>query len=155
MTAPSLRAGRGWLTSLRCCAVVLAGGSRAAAALSAFGWVTLALVVLDAPVPLRSVSVFCFACAGPGTAMTGFLRRVGWLERAVLSVALSTSLATLLAETMALTGTWSPIDALVALSAVCSVAVALRALRDRRAHSFATPSELSLARSRRRTRRSP
>ncbi|HYB87563.1 MAG TPA: hypothetical protein VEC76_11965 [Streptosporangiaceae bacterium] len=90
--------------------------------LAVAGWLVLALTVLvDAP-GLRTAAVFAFALAGPGTALIRLLPLRDPLERAVLAVALSASLATLLAEAAAIGHFWHPTAVLAALAALCSAA---------------------------------
>lgn len=95
-------------------------------ALGASGWLALLLVVAGAPVPLRILAAFGFTCFCPGLALLSHLKRLGPLERGVLGVALSVSLATLLSEAMALFAAWSATGALAGLALLCSAAVALR-----------------------------
>lgn len=94
--------------------------------LAVSGWLAVAFVVLGAPVLVRTLAVFGFVLLGPGLSLVAFLERSGPLERLVLAVAVGTSLATLLAETMSLSAHWSPTLALCGLAALCTGAVALK-----------------------------
>lgn len=95
-------------------------------ALGASGWLSLLLVVTGAPVPLRILASFGFVSFCPGLALLSHLKRLGPVERGVLGVALSVSLATLLSEAMALFAVWSATGALAGLALLCSAAVAVR-----------------------------
>lgn len=97
-----------------------------------YGW--LAVVVSatpDAPVPVRAFVVFTFVLFGPGIPIIGLIRSRGPLEHLVLAATASTSLATILAEGMALTGTWSAIGGLAVLAGVTTIAAVLQGSRER------------------------
>ncbi|HUZ21202.1 MAG TPA: hypothetical protein VMU75_11595 [Acidimicrobiales bacterium] len=94
------------------------------------GWVAVAIVALQAPVPLRTIAVFGFSASGPGLALTAFLVRRDRLERFVLTLALSLAVATLVSEALALAHAFSALTTLVTLAALTTVLVGVHA-RDR------------------------
>ncbi|MDQ1360248.1 MAG: hypothetical protein QOJ44_625 [Acidimicrobiaceae bacterium] len=104
-----------------------------------FGW--LAVVVSAAPGPgaLRVVVVFTFVFVGPGIPIIGILSQRGPLEHLVLAIVTSVSLATLVAEGMALFGWWSAVSGLAVLAGITSVAAVLDGARDRAHQEHAGP----------------
>jgi|GEM_PF-3026062 uncharacterized membrane protein len=91
------------------------------------GWVAVAIVASHAPVPLRTIAVFGFSASGPGLALTAFLERRDRLERFVLAVALSLSVASLVSEAFALAHRFTAPTTLVTLAALTTVLVAVHA----------------------------
>jgi len=104
-----------------------------------FAW--LAVVVSAAPGPeaLRMVVVFTFLFVGPGIPIIGILSRRGPLEHLVLAIVTSVSLATLVAEGMALFGWWSAVSGMAVLAGITSVAAVLGGARERAHRGQAGP----------------
>jgi hypothetical protein len=98
-------------------------------ALGLSGWLVLGLTALPGAQGLRPAAVFAFVLVAPGTALIRLLPLHDPLERAVLAVALSASLATLLAEAAAIGHFWHPAVILAALAAACSAAAAVELRR--------------------------
>ena len=97
-----------------------------------YGW--LAVVVSAAPhvpVPIRAFVVFTFVLFGPGIPIIGLIRVRGPLEHFVLAATVSISLATILAEGMALAGKWSAVGGLAALAGATTIAAVLQGSRER------------------------
>ena len=101
----------------------------AALALGLSGWLVLGLTALPGVQGLRPAAVFAFVLIAPGTALVRLLPLRDPLERAVLAVALSASLATLLAEAAAIGHFWHPTAMLAALAAACSAAAVVELRR--------------------------
>ena len=93
-----------------------------ALALGLSGWLVLALTALPGVQGLRPAAVFAFVLIAPGAALVRLLPLRDPLERVVLAVALSASLATLLAEAAAIGHFWHPTAMLAVLAAACSAA---------------------------------
>jgi len=100
-----------------------------ALALGLSGWLVLGLTALPGAQGLRPAAVFAFVLIAPGTALVRLLPLRDPLERAVLAVALSASLATLLAEAAAIGHFWHPTAMLAALAAACSAAAVVELRR--------------------------
>jgi uncharacterized membrane protein len=102
-------------------------------ALAASGWVALAATLLPAGSVVRSGAVAIFLLCCPGLAL---VRRV-WpgkdrLERAVMSVALSVSVAILVTEMQTFAGLWQPRGSVALLALLTTVlAIPASALRSR------------------------
>ena len=106
-------------------------------AIAIAGWtvVTLAAVLVEAPVPLRVAVVIPFVLVAPG---------LGWAARFVpgdaavvtaIGVGLSLAAAMLVGQTLALAGWWSPVAGLGALAAIAGAGSMLnyrQAARSRR-----------------------
>jgi uncharacterized membrane protein len=101
----------------------------AALALGLSGWVVLGLTALPGVQGLRPAAVFAFVLIAPGTALVRLLPFRDPLERVVLAVALSASLATLLAEAAAIGHFWHPAAMLAVLAAACSAAAVVELRR--------------------------
>jgi hypothetical protein len=104
-----------------------------------FGWLAVLLSVAPGPGALRVVVVFTFLFVGPGIPIIGMLSRRGPLEHLVLAIVASVSLATLVAEAMALFGWWSAVSGLAVLAGITSVAAVLDGARDRARQEQAGP----------------
>jgi hypothetical protein len=96
-----------------------------------YGWLTVAISVAPGPVWLRVLVVFSFVVVGPGIPTIGILRHREPLEHLVLAVVASMSVATLLAEGMALLGWWSAIGCLALLAGITTVAAVLQGSEER------------------------
>lgn len=97
------------------------------------GWAVLVITATVGPGLLRSTAVFAFTLICPGLAVVRLLPLRGFLERAVLSVALSMSLAALTAQAVAINGRWEPLrpgPILLALASLCTAAAALEVARE-------------------------
>lgn len=97
-----------------------------------YGW--LAVVVSatpHVPVSIRAFVVFTFVIFGPGVPIIGLIRTKGPLEHFVLAATVSISLATILAEGMALFGKWSAIGGLAVLAGTTTIAAVLQGCRER------------------------
>ena len=90
----------------------------------------LGLTVVAGPGPIRWIAVFAFALLGPGTAVIRLLPLRDFLERAVLAVALSLSLATLTAEAAAIAHILSAVPVLVILASICTTAALVEIARE-------------------------
>jgi hypothetical protein len=90
--------------------------------LAVSGWAVLGITAVAGHGPIRSVAVFAFAFLGPGTAVVRLLPLRGFPEKAVLAVALGLSLATLIAEAMAIAQILSPALVLTVLASICTAA---------------------------------
>jgi hypothetical protein len=104
-----------------------------------FGWLAVLLSVAPGPEALRVVVVFTFLFVGPGIPIIGILSRRGPLEHLVLAIVTSVSLATLVAEAMALFGWWSAVSGLAVLAGITSIAAVLDGARDRAHQQHAGP----------------
>jgi len=100
-----------------------------ALALGLSGWLVLGLTALPGVQGLRPAAVFAFVLIAPGTALVRLLPFRDPLERVVLAVALSASLATLLAEAAAIGHFWHPTAMLAVLAAACSAAAVVELRR--------------------------
>jgi hypothetical protein len=98
--------------------------------LAVSGWAVLGLTVVAGPGPIRWIAVFAFALLGPGTAVIRLLPLRDFLERAVLAVALSLSLATLTAEAVAIAHILSAVPVLVILASICTTAALVEIARE-------------------------
>jgi hypothetical protein len=112
-----------------------------------FGWLAVVVSVAPGPGALRVVVVFTFLFVGPGIPIVGILSRRGPLEHLVLAVVTSVSLATLVAEGMALFGWWSAVSGLAVLAGITSVAAVLDGARDRAHKQQARPGRPGVHRS--------
>lgn len=93
------------------------------------GWLVLGITAWGGLHVLRPLAVFAFALAGPGTAAVRLLPLREFLERVVLAVAISLSLATLVAEAAYIGHVLRPIVVLIALATACSVTAAVELTR--------------------------
>jgi len=100
-------------------------------AVAVYGWLVVAISAVSAPVPLRAFAVFSFVLVGPGIPIVGLVRHREPLEHLVLSVMVSMSLATLLAEGMALLGWWSTVGGLAMLAGATTIAAVLQGTQER------------------------
>jgi hypothetical protein len=90
--------------------------------LAASGWGVLGLVLAGGHSALRVVAVFGFALIVPGVALVRLVPLRDRLARAVLAVALSMSLAALVAEATAINRPMRPAVVLAVLAGICSAA---------------------------------
>ena len=97
--------------------------------LAVSGWLVLGITAIGGLQAVRLLAVFAFVLAGPGTALVRLLPTREFLERAVLAVAISLSLAALVAELAYIGHVLQPAAVLVALAAVCSAAAAVELIR--------------------------
>jgi hypothetical protein len=104
-----------------------------------FGWLAVLLSVAPGPGALRVVVVFTFLFVGPGIPIVAILSRRGPLEHLVLAIVTSVSLATLVAEGMALFGWWSAVSGMAVLAGITSVAAVLGGARERAHRGQAGP----------------
>jgi hypothetical protein len=97
-----------------------------------YAWLAVLITAApDVPVPIRVLVVFSFVLVGPGIPIIGLLRHSRPLEHFVLALMVSMSLATLLAEGMALLGRLTGLAALAALAGITTVAAALEGSQER------------------------
>jgi hypothetical protein len=97
-----------------------------------YGWLAVVISAApDVPVLFRAVVVFTFVLVGPGIPIIGLLAQGEPLEHFVLAVMASMSLATVVAEGMALLCWWSGLGGLAALAGVTTIAAALEGSRER------------------------
>jgi uncharacterized membrane protein len=96
------------------------------------GWVVLAITIWLPAQPARSIAVFAFVLVVPGVAVIRLLPPREFLEQAVLAIALSMSLALLVAETTSIAHILRPTLALAILAAVCSAAAVTEMAREAR-----------------------
>ncbi len=95
-----------------------------------YAWLAVVITATPhVPVPMRVLVVFTFVLVGPGIPIIGLLRHSRPLEHFVLALMVSMSLATVLAEGMALLGRLTGLAALVALAGITTVAAALKGPR--------------------------
>ena len=106
---------------------VIAGVRRNLPALVA--WAAVAVVALRFPTPVRAVLVVAASAWAPGAALAWLLESADRLERAVLTVALSLSLTTLVAVVLSVLHLMTGLHALAVVAVLCTVAVTLRELR--------------------------
>jgi len=97
-------------------------GAAASLLLASYGWLALAAASLSWLAPARPVAVFAFTLTGPGAALVRLLPVRELLERVTLAVALSLSLATLVAEAAYIGHRLRPLEMLAGLAALCTVA---------------------------------
>ena len=90
--------------------------------LAVSGWVVLGVIALLGPGTFRAAVVFAFTFICPGAALVRLLPLRGFLERAVLSVAVGLSLATLVAQALAIGHPMRPALVLAVLASLCTVA---------------------------------
>jgi hypothetical protein len=105
-----------------------------------YAW--LAVVITAAPhvpVPLRVLVVFTFVFVGPGIPIIGLLRHSRPLEHFVLALMVSMSLATVLAEGMALVGRLTGLAGLAALAGITTVAAVLEGSQERASQARLEP----------------
>jgi peptidoglycan/LPS O-acetylase OafA/YrhL len=93
------------------------------------GWLVLASTAVGELHAIRPLAVFAFALAGPGTALVRLLPVRERLERAVLAVAVSLSVATLVAEAAYIGHVLHPAVVLAGLATICSAAAAAELIR--------------------------
>jgi hypothetical protein len=92
-------------------------------------WAAAAVVALQSPVPVRAVLVVAVAAWAPGASIAWLLESADRLERAVLIVALSLSLTTLVAVVLSVLHVMTGLHALAVVAVLCTIAVTLRELR--------------------------
>jgi hypothetical protein len=97
--------------------------------LAVSGWLVVGITSVGGMHAVRPLAVFAFALAGPGTAVVRLLPVTGFPERAVLAVAISVSLATLVAEAAYIGHLLRPDVMLMALATACSAAAAVELAR--------------------------
>jgi hypothetical protein len=97
--------------------------------LAVSGWLVVGITSVGGMHAARPLAVFAFALAGPGTAVVRLLPVTGFPERAVLAVAISVSLATLVAEAAYIGHLLRPDVMLMALATACSAAAAVELAR--------------------------
>jgi hypothetical protein len=97
--------------------------------LAVSGWLVVGITSVGGMHAARPLAVFAFALAGPGTAVVRLLPVTEFLERAVLAVAISVSLAALVAEAAYIGHLLRPAVMLMALAAACSAAAAAELAR--------------------------
>jgi uncharacterized membrane protein len=97
--------------------------------LAVSGWLVLGITVIGEFQAIRTFAVFAFVLTGPGAALVRLLPLTERLERAVLTVAISISLATLAAEAAYIGHVLRPTVVLAGLATVCSVAAAAELAR--------------------------
>jgi uncharacterized membrane protein len=93
------------------------------------GWAVLAVTIWVPPQPARSIAVFAFVLTGPGIAVIRLLPPKEFLERAVLAIALSMSLAALVAVATSVAHILHPALALAILAVICSGAAVTEMMR--------------------------
>ena len=106
---------------------VMAGVRRNLPALVA--WAAVAVVALQFPTPVRAVLVVAASAWAPGAALTWLLESADRLERAVLIVALSLSLTTLVAVVLSVLHVMTGLHALAVVAVLCTITMTLRELR--------------------------
>jgi hypothetical protein len=94
--------------------------------LALFALVTGALVVVDAPSPLRSIVVLVFLGIVPGLSIVNIFGLGDALQKAVMSVGLSLALDTIIAGLALYAGLWSPNGILTALIGITLVGAGLQ-----------------------------
>jgi hypothetical protein len=97
--------------------------------LAVSGWLVLGITAVGELQAIRPFAVFAFTLTGPGTALVRLLPLRDPLERAVVAVAISLSVATLAAEAAYIGHVLSPAVVLAGLAAVCSAAAAAELAR--------------------------
>ena len=103
-------------------------------------WLAVAITAAPhVPVPLRVLVVFTFVLVGPGIPIIGLLRHSRPLEHFVLALMVSMSLATVLAEGMALLGRLTGVAALAALAGITTVAAGLGGSQERAGQAALEP----------------
>ncbi len=93
------------------------------------GWLVLGMTALGGLQVVRPVALFAFALAVPGIAVVRLLPVREPLERAVLAVAISLSLATLAAEAAYIGHVLHPAVVLAMLAAACSITAGVELTR--------------------------
>jgi hypothetical protein len=93
------------------------------------GWLVLGITTVGELQAIRPLAVFAFALTGPGTALVRLLPVAERLERAVLAVAVSLSVATLAAEAAYIGHVLRPAVVLAGLATICSAAAAAELIR--------------------------
>ena len=97
--------------------------------LAVSGWLVLGITAVGEFQAIRPLAVVAFTLTGPGAAVVRLLPLTERLERAVLTVAISLSLATLAAEAAYIGHVLQPAVVLVGLATVCSAAAATELAR--------------------------
>jgi uncharacterized membrane protein len=90
--------------------------------LAVSGWITLGIVAVGGPAALRIFAVFAFTLICPGTAIVRLLPLRDWLERAVVTVALSLSFGALVGEAAGISHRTQPSLVLIVLASICTAA---------------------------------
>jgi peptidoglycan/LPS O-acetylase OafA/YrhL len=86
------------------------------------GWLVLGITCVGEFAAVRPAAVFAFTLTGPGVAVVRLFPLKELLERAVLAVAVSLSLATLAAEAAYIGHALAPGVVVVVLATVCTAA---------------------------------
>lgn len=111
-----------------------------------YSWLAVVITAApDVPVPLRVLVVFTFVLVGPGIPIIGLLRHSQPLEHFVLALMVSMSLATVLAEGMALLGRLTGVAGLAALAGITTVAAALAGSQERARQARLEPQRPDVA----------
>jgi hypothetical protein len=103
--------------------------SIAGTALIASALIALIAMLPDVPVPVRALAIVGFVLVCPGLAWIRLLGIQDRLAEWTLGVALSISIATIVASIQAYTGAWSPRGMVVALAILVLAAVATELVR--------------------------
>jgi hypothetical protein len=94
-------------------------------AAAAYGWLAVLMSMVTVASGLRAAVVFTFALTCPGLPIVSRLHRRDPVEQVVFAVGLSICLSTLVAESMALAGRWSPSAGMAALAGITTVGALL------------------------------
>lgn len=100
--------------------------------LAVSGWIVLGITLIAGIPGIRIFAVFAFVLIGPGTALIRLLPLRDFLERAILAIALGTSLAALMAESAAIGHPLHPRLVLVVLASICSAGAVAELVRGAR-----------------------
>ncbi len=92
-------------------------------------WAAVAVVAVQLPLPARAVLVVAASAWAPGAALAWLLESTDRLERAVLTVVLSLSIATLVAVVLSLLHVMTGLHALAVLAVLSTVVVTIREFR--------------------------
>jgi uncharacterized membrane protein len=92
-------------------------------------WAAVAAVALDLPMPVRAVLVVASSAWVSGAALAWLLESTDRLERAVLTVALSLSIATIVTVVLSMLHVMTGLRALAVIAVLSTVAVTLREMR--------------------------
>lgn len=92
-------------------------------ALAASGWVAIAASWLPAGSLVRSWVLAAFLLWCPGAAIMRLWPATDWLERTVLTVAMSVSISVLITELQLFSGAWWPRASVAALAVLTTVLV--------------------------------
>ena len=101
--------------------------------LAVSGWVVLGITLIEPISKFRTFAVFTFALIGPGTALIRLLSFRDFLERAILAIALSISLAVLTVEFDAIGHPLQTSLVLAVLASICTGASVAELVRGAKA----------------------